>query len=56
MSTRLTIEDEAGTMTRPRHPHNGYYAGDFFRVSDAAAAAAAWDRRWTERPVLRTRS
>ncbi len=56
MSTRLTIEDEAGTITRPRHPHNGYYAGDFFRVSGAAAGSADWDRRWPERPVLRRRS
>jgi hypothetical protein len=56
MSTRLTIEDEAGTITRPRHPHNGYYAGDFFRMSDAAAVSGTRDRLWTERPVLRARS
>lgn len=27
----FTIEEESGTYvaSRPRHPHNGYYAGDF---------------------------
>ena len=27
----FTIEEESGTYVapRPRHPHNGYYAGDF---------------------------
>ena len=23
------IEEDRGTYTRSRHPHNGYYAGDF---------------------------
>ena len=23
------IEEERGSYTRSRHPHNGYYAGDF---------------------------
>ena len=28
--TTLLIEEETGTYTaRFRHPHNGYYAGDF---------------------------
>jgi hypothetical protein len=28
-----TIEDDSGTVVlRPRHPHNGYYAGDFSAV------------------------
>ncbi|WP_167288745.1 hypothetical protein [Nocardioides seonyuensis] len=30
MSTSRTIEHEQGTyVPRPRHLHNGYYAGDF---------------------------
>lgn len=29
MCASLTIELEQGTMTRQRHPHNGYFAGDF---------------------------
>jgi hypothetical protein len=33
MAASLFIEEESGTYTtRPRHPHNGYYAGDFSRV------------------------
>lgn len=24
------IEEESGTFDRPVHPHNGYYAGDFW--------------------------
>lgn len=29
MAASLTIEEESGTYrTRPRHTHNGYYAGD----------------------------
>ena len=24
------IEEESGTFDRPIHPHNGYYAGDFW--------------------------
>jgi hypothetical protein len=30
MAASLLIEEESGTYTaRIRHPHNGYYAGDF---------------------------
>ena len=30
MASSRIIEEESGTYyTRPRHPHNGYYAGDF---------------------------
>ena len=30
MAASLIIEEESGTYTaRIRHPHNGYYAGDF---------------------------
>ena len=32
MAASLTVEQESGTYTaRIRHPHNGYYAGDFSR-------------------------
>ncbi len=34
MAAPLFIEEESGRYTaRPRHPHNGYYAGDFFATS-----------------------
>jgi len=30
MAAALVLEEERGTyVTTPRHPHNGYYAGDF---------------------------
>ena len=32
MARQLTIEVEAGSCTGWRHPHNGYYAGDFAPV------------------------
>ena len=28
------IEEESGTFDRPVHPHNGYYAGDFWTEPD----------------------
>ena len=30
------IEEETGTYTGTRHPHNGYYAGDFSRTPMAS--------------------
>jgi hypothetical protein len=54
MSTLLTIEDESGTITRPRHPHNGYYAGDFSRMVDPAASSTARDVLRTEELALLT--
>ena len=34
MAASLIIEEESGTYTaRFRHPHNGYYAGDFSQTS-----------------------
>ena len=34
MAASLFIEEESGTYTaRCRHPHNGYYAGDFWQTS-----------------------
>ena len=36
MAASLFIEEESGTYTaRSRHPHNGYYAGDFSQSSRA---------------------
>jgi hypothetical protein len=33
MAASLTIEEESGIYTsRVRHPHNGYYAGNFSQV------------------------
>jgi hypothetical protein len=29
MAASRIIEQESGTYTGRRHPHNGYYAGDF---------------------------
>ena len=29
MAASLIIEEEFGTTTGYRHPHNGYWAGDF---------------------------
>ncbi len=54
MSTLLTIEDESGTITRPRHPHNGYYAGDFSGLFDAAASSAVRAGLRTEELALLT--
>jgi hypothetical protein len=34
MTASLFIEEESGTCTdRRRHPHNGYYAGNFSQTS-----------------------
>ena len=42
MSASRFIEQESGTYTtRIRHPHNGYYAGDFSRTSRSATARPA---------------
>jgi hypothetical protein len=38
MSATRFIEQESGIYTTPiRHPHNGYYAGDFCRGSRSAS-------------------
>jgi hypothetical protein len=34
------IEEDRGTYTRSRHPHNGYYAGDFYGSVGCTASAA----------------
>ena len=38
MAASLFIEEESGTYTAPfRHPHNGYYAGDFSQTSPSGS-------------------
>ena len=38
MAASLNIEQESGTYTAGfRHPHNGYYAGDFSQTSRAGS-------------------
>jgi len=32
MAAWIDIEEERGTYVGSRHPHNGYYAGDFRNV------------------------
>jgi len=36
MTARIAIEEERGTFVGSRHPHNGYYAGDFRNVPTRA--------------------
>ena len=41
MAASMMIEEESGIFSaRQVHPHNGYYAGDFW--SDGPAEPAAW--------------
>jgi hypothetical protein len=40
MARGLVIEEESGTYTGRMHPHNGYYAGDFFTSSSATVETA----------------
>jgi hypothetical protein len=35
MARALVIEEESGTCSGFRHPHNGYFAGDFHRADVA---------------------
>jgi len=35
MTMHLLFEEESGSSTGRRHPHNGYYAGDFSGRTDA---------------------
>jgi hypothetical protein len=42
MAASRFIEEESGSYTtRIRHPHNGYYAGDFSRTSRSGSERAA---------------
>ena len=41
MAASMFVEEETGTFSRSQvHPHNGYYAGDFW--TDAHVEPAAW--------------
>ncbi len=40
MARALVIEEESGTYTGRMHPHNGYYAGDFFASGSATVETA----------------
>lgn len=40
MARSLAIEEERGTMRGVVHPHNGYYAGNFFAVAPDSPATA----------------
>ncbi len=40
MARGLVIEEESGTCTGRMHPHNGYYAGDFFTPRSATVETA----------------
>ena len=44
MAASLSIEEESGTYTaRFRHPHNGYYAGDFSQISRSGSELRDFD-------------
>jgi hypothetical protein len=59
MAASLCIEQESGTYTaRFRHPHNGYYAGDFSQKSGSESGlrvsrAERRDVSRAELPLLR---
>jgi hypothetical protein len=40
MARGLIIEEESGIYTGRMHPHNGYYAGDFFSSRSATVETA----------------
>jgi hypothetical protein len=40
MARELIIEEESGIYTGRTHPHNGYYAGDFFTARSATVETA----------------
>ena len=40
MARGLVIEEESGIYTGRMHPHNGYYAGDFFTSWSATVETA----------------
>ena len=45
MAASRFIEEESGTYTGFRHPHNGYYAGDFSAEVSVWIRAARVPRR-----------
>ena len=42
MAASINIEHESGTYTGRVHPHNGYYAGDFWTLRDPSEATGTW--------------
>ena len=57
MCKPLIVEEESGVITRTRHPHNGYYAGDFSSVprrdrQHAATWVPSLQTASTGRPTL----
>jgi hypothetical protein len=62
MAGSMVIEEESGTYTARRHPHNGYYAGDFSerpgptRLSTTSGARMARPTSTVHRTVTRVRT
>jgi|tagenome__1003787_1003787.scaffolds.fasta_scaffold20204206_2 hypothetical protein len=62
MAGSMVIEEESGTYTARRHPHNGYYAGDFSgrrdltRFSTTSGARMARPSSTTYRTVTTLRT
>ena len=50
MAASIFIEQESGTYTGFRHPHNGYYAGDFSQTSRSGSERR---RSYAERRAVR---
>jgi hypothetical protein len=42
MTASRFVEEEQGTYTGSRHPHNGYYAGDFSTDSGRPGRSATF--------------
>ncbi|MFP5335386.1 MAG: hypothetical protein ACLGIV_08740 [Actinomycetes bacterium] len=42
MAASIIIEEERGTTTGYRHPHNGYWAGDFSATNREAEDGQSW--------------
>ena len=52
MNTFHIIEDDRGTISGSRHPHNGYYAGDFARTPKRTASElSALSKLWRPTPT-----
>lgn len=46
MAASISIETEQGTYTGSRHPHNGYYAGEFGRLGELAESVPPPIQGW----------
>ena len=53
MAATIAIEEERGTYVGSRHPHNGYYAGDFRNVAPRGNGHLAVVRVVTISPATR---